>query len=52
MAARWSGRAWPSAKAHTHLLAALPPGTFPGVDTTDVYAFLDRHTPATDVIDE
>ena len=23
--------------------AALPPGTFPGVDTTDVYAFLDKH---------
>jgi predicted transcriptional regulator/transcriptional regulator with XRE-family HTH domain len=50
---RWAGRAWPSAKAHTHLLAALPPGTFPGVDTTDVYAFLDRYTPAADlVIDE
>jgi predicted transcriptional regulator/transcriptional regulator with XRE-family HTH domain len=45
LAERWSGRAWPSARAHTHLLAALPPGTFPGVDTTDVYAFLDRHTP-------
>jgi XRE family transcriptional regulator, fatty acid utilization regulator len=44
LSARWSGRAWPSARAHTHLLAALPPGTFPGVDTTDVYAFLDRHT--------
>ena len=53
LSTRWAGRAWPSAKAHTHLLAALPPGTFPGVDTTDVYAFLDRHTPATDlVIDE
>lgn len=53
MLQRWSGRAWPSAKAHTHLLAALPPGTFPGVDTTDVYTFLDRHTPPADlVIDE
>jgi predicted transcriptional regulator/transcriptional regulator with XRE-family HTH domain len=53
LAGRWSGRAWPSAKAHTHLLAALPPGTFPGVDTTDVYSFLDRHTPMADpVIDE
>jgi XRE family transcriptional regulator, fatty acid utilization regulator len=48
LSARWSGRAWPSARAHTHLLAALPPGTFPGVDTTDVYAFLDRHTPTPD----
>jgi XRE family transcriptional regulator, fatty acid utilization regulator len=46
LAERWSGRAWPSARAHTHLLAAMPPGTFPGVDTTDVYSFLDRHTPA------
>ncbi|HWB65254.1 MAG TPA: helix-turn-helix domain-containing protein [Mycobacteriales bacterium] len=48
LAERWSGHAWPSARAHTHLLAALPPGTFPGVDTTEVYAFLDRHTPATE----
>jgi transcriptional regulator with XRE-family HTH domain/predicted transcriptional regulator len=46
LADRWSGQAWPSARAHTHLLAALPPGTFPGVDTTDVYNFLDRHAPA------
>jgi hypothetical protein len=30
---------------HSHLLAALPPGTFPGVDDTDVYTFLDRHAP-------
>jgi transcriptional regulator with XRE-family HTH domain/predicted transcriptional regulator len=46
LADRWAGQAWPSARAHSHLLAALPPGTFPGVDTTDVYAFLDRHAPA------
>jgi predicted transcriptional regulator/transcriptional regulator with XRE-family HTH domain len=39
---RWAGQAWPSARVHSHLLAALPPGTFPGVDTTDVYAFLQR----------
>jgi predicted transcriptional regulator len=45
MAAKWEGKAWPSARAHSHLLAALPPGTFPGVDTTDVYAFLERHAP-------
>jgi XRE family transcriptional regulator, fatty acid utilization regulator len=42
---KWSGRVWPSARAHSHLLAALPPGTFPGVDTMDVYAFLERHAP-------
>ncbi len=45
LADRWSGQAWPSARAHSHLLAALPPGSFPGVDTTDVYSFLDRHAP-------
>ena len=42
---KWQGQAWPSARAHSHLLAALPPGTFPGVDTTDVYSFLERHAP-------
>ena len=43
----WQGRAWPSARVHSHLLAALPPGTFPGVDATDVYEFLQRRTAAT-----
>ncbi|MQA77527.1 MAG: helix-turn-helix domain-containing protein [Streptosporangiales bacterium] len=45
LAERWSGYAWPSARAHSHLLAALPPGTFPGVDDTEVYSFLQRHSP-------
>ncbi|MHA6523963.1 helix-turn-helix domain-containing protein [Tessaracoccus sp. G1721] len=43
LATRWSGRAWPSARTHAHLLAALPPGTFPGVDDTEVFQFLDAH---------
>lgn len=43
---RWTGNAWPSARAHSHLLAALPPGAFPGVDATDVYGFLERHAPS------
>lgn len=43
LARRWEGMAWPSARAHSHVLAALPPGTFPGVDETEVYTFLDRH---------
>jgi transcriptional regulator with XRE-family HTH domain len=46
LATKWEGQAWPSARAHSHLLAALPPGTFPGVDTTDVYTFLETHAPA------
>jgi len=43
LAARWEGRAWPSARAHSHILSALPTGNFPGVDEADVFAFLDRH---------
>lgn len=45
LARKWDGAAWPSARAHSHLLAALPPGVFPGVDDTEVLAFLDRHAP-------
>lgn len=41
--ARWGGQAWPSARARTHMLAALPPGAFPGVDETEVYSFLQAH---------
>ncbi|MCI0687052.1 MAG: helix-turn-helix domain-containing protein [Sporichthyaceae bacterium] len=44
LAKRWEGQVWPSARAHSHVLAALPPGSFPGVDETEVYAFLDRQT--------
>lgn len=44
LANRWSDQAWPSAKVHSHLLAAMPPGVFPGVDETEVLTFLDRHT--------
>ena len=42
---RWSAASWPSAKLHTHILGALPSGTFPGVDDAEVYAFLDAHAP-------
>src|SRR5579875_3697427 len=42
--ARWEGMAWPSARAHSHVLSALPAGSFPGVDEADVYEFLDRHS--------
>lgn len=41
--ARWEGRAWPSARVHTHMFRPLPRGAFPGVDDNEVYAFLDRH---------
>ena len=44
LARRWEGIAWPSARVHSHLLAAMPPGVFPGVDDTEVYQFLERHS--------
>ncbi|MGP7959592.1 helix-turn-helix domain-containing protein [Sanguibacter sp. A247] len=46
---RWADSAWPSAKMHQHVLAALPTGRFPGVDDGEVYRFLDRHAPGTTV---
>ncbi|GGH36870.1 helix-turn-helix domain-containing protein [Microbacterium album] len=41
--ARWKGKAWPSARVHTHMFSPLPRGTFPGVDDSEVFEFLDRH---------
>jgi transcriptional regulator with XRE-family HTH domain len=40
---RWAGQAWPSARLHSHILSPLPSGSFPGVDDTDVFTFLDAH---------
>jgi len=45
LAERWEGLAWPSARAHSHILSVLPSGSFPGVDDVDVYEFLDRYAP-------
>lgn len=47
---RWEGKAWPSARVHSHLLAAMPPGVFPGVDETDVLRFLDRQTESAAIV--
>lgn len=44
LATRWAGRAWPSALLHSHTLAPLPAGAFPGVDMQEVHAFLERHS--------
>lgn len=46
LAARWADHAWPSARLHSSLLAAMPARTFTGVDLTEVYRFLDAHAPA------
>jgi transcriptional regulator with XRE-family HTH domain len=43
VASRWAGQAWPSARLHAHVLSPLPSGTFPGVDDTEVYEFLEAH---------
>jgi predicted transcriptional regulator/transcriptional regulator with XRE-family HTH domain len=45
LAARWADKAWPSARLNSSLLAAMPSGTFTGVDLTEVYEFLDAHAP-------
>ncbi len=41
LADRWNGHARPLASSHSHVLAALPVGSFPGVDMPEVYEFLD-----------
>ncbi|QTX05346.1 helix-turn-helix domain-containing protein [Agromyces archimandritae] len=43
LADRWTGRAWPSARLHAHVLSPLPSGTFPGVDDSEVFEFLESH---------
>ncbi|WP_286219343.1 XRE family transcriptional regulator [Paraoerskovia sediminicola] len=45
---RWAGHAWPSARPHASMLAAMPVGAFPGVDQTEVYRFLETHAPPSD----
>ncbi len=43
ISSRWAGKSWPSARLHAHVLSPLPSGTFPGVDDTEVYEFLEAH---------
>ena len=45
LAGRWADKAWPSARLNSSLLAAMPTGTFTGVDLTEVYEFLESHAP-------
>ncbi|MGP5078831.1 helix-turn-helix domain-containing protein [Brachybacterium alimentarium] len=42
---RWQGSVWPVARLHASLLAAMPSGTFTGVDRVAMLEFLDRHAP-------
>ncbi|MCC4268627.1 XRE family transcriptional regulator [Microbacterium schleiferi] len=43
LTSRWEGKAWPSARVHMQMFTPLPRGNFPGVDDSEVYAFLERH---------
>ena len=43
--ASWRENAWPNVRTPRTLLATLPTGSFPGVDSTDVYEFLEAHAP-------
>jgi predicted transcriptional regulator/ribosome-binding protein aMBF1 (putative translation factor) len=45
LTARWGDKAWPSARLNSSLLAAMPSGSYTGVDLTEVYGFLQRHAP-------
>jgi transcriptional regulator with XRE-family HTH domain len=40
MATRWNGKAWPSVRPNSHVLAAMPVETIPGVDMVEIYEFL------------
>lgn len=41
----WREHSWPNVRTPRTLLATLPTGNFPGVDTTEVYEFLQAHAP-------
>lgn len=43
LASRWDGWAFPSVRPNSHVLAAMPVETIPGVDMTEIYEFLDRY---------
>lgn len=45
LANRWDSMALPSAQLNSSLLAAIPTGTFSGVDRTGIYEFLESHSP-------
>ncbi len=45
LAAKWDKHSWPSARLNSSLHAAMPTGAFPGVDSTEVFEFLERNAP-------
>ncbi len=45
---KWEHRVWPSPKSVSHLLAALPVDTFPGVDMPEIVALVEERAPKKD----
>lgn len=45
LAARWDSYALPSVRPNSHVLAAMPVETIPGVDVAEMYEFLERNAP-------
>lgn len=45
LTARWAGNTYPSPRLQSSLLAAVPSESFTGVDSTEVFEFLERHAP-------
>ncbi len=43
LASRWEKFSLPSARLNSSLLAAMPTGMYPGVDSTEVFEFLEHH---------
>ena len=41
----WREHSWPNVRTPRTLLATLPTGSFPGVDSSEVYEFLEAHAP-------
>ncbi|AWB88734.1 helix-turn-helix transcriptional regulator [Homoserinimonas hongtaonis] len=46
LSTKWADFSLPSARLQSSLLAAVPTGSFTGIDQTEVYAFLEAHEPA------
>ena len=45
LASRWERQSLPYARLNSSLLEAMPRGVFPGVDSTEVFEFLEAHAP-------
>jgi predicted transcriptional regulator/DNA-binding XRE family transcriptional regulator len=45
LSAQWQGQAHSSPRLNSSLHAAMPTGGFTGIDTTEVFEFLQRHSP-------